>query len=315
VPNRSPFSLMFVFFGGLAASTAYCGAGTVLTLYLDGESEALKFFQAYTSDFKTIISFGLILGTAFLVFYAQKDIPLMLEKVFSSEQLRTTKYSINKRHFWSRRKTTIFAAQVAAVAFIIFRYCRFPLTRTGYVLMMIAVCSEYAFASFVGRKLRYAAMMIHSLSDIDVTRNLFRNRELDAINWYVNVASTLTIIFVYVHVKCYYAGQFAYDTRFGQSVRIFLILPAIMATPVLLIFNFYPREVFRRLYSRSIDLEIGQLREKLRSENLNAYEKRSHIIEFKKMSHDELRYGLQLALTDLPIGITILAMVLSTLLK
>ena len=114
---------------------------------------------------------------------------------------------------------------------------------------------------------------------------------------------------------CYYAAPFAYDTMFKQSVRTFLILPAIMATPVLLIFNFYPREVLRKLYSKSIDVEITNLRRKLRDENLNAYEKRSYLIEFNKMSREELRYSFQLALTDLPIGITILAMVIQALLK
>jgi hypothetical protein len=315
MPERSPFSLMFVFFAGLALSTVYGGFGTVLIWYLEGESESMKFFAAYTSDFKTIISLGLILGTALVVLYAQKDIPTTIETVFTKEQLDETKYFTHRRHFWSLRKTIVFTAQVTVVAFAIFRYCRFPLSRTGEILMMIAVCAEYAFASFVGRKLRYAAMMIHSLLDVRIKRNLFKARELDNINWYVNVASTLTIIFVYVHVMCYYAGPFAYDTMFKQSVRIFLILPAIMATPVLLIFNFYPREVLRQLYSKSIDLEISKLMRKLRNESLNDYEKRSYLIEFNKMCRDELRYNLQLALTDLPIGITILAMVLQALLQ
>lgn len=306
---------MFVFFGGLALSTVYGGFGTVLIWYLEDDSKSMEFFAAYTSNFKTIISLGLILGTAFVVLYAQKDIPTMIETVFTKKQLEQTKYYTHRRHFWSLRKTILFAAQVTAVAFLIFRYCRFPLSRTGEILMMLAVCAEYAFASFVGRKLRYAAMMIHSLSDIKITRNLFKARELDNINWYVNVASTLTIIFVYVHIMCYYAAPFAYDTMFKQSVRTFLILPAIMATPVLLIFNFYPREVLRKLYSKSIDVEITNLRRKLRDENLNAYEKRSYLIEFNKMSREELRYSFQLALTDLPIGITILAMVIQALLK
>jgi len=39
------------------------------------------------------------------------------------------------------------------------------------------------------------------------------------------------------------------------------------------------------------------------------------LIEFDKMSRDELRYSLQLALTDLPIGITILYMLLQPLIK
>ncbi|MDQ1639009.1 MAG: hypothetical protein QOF62_2348 [Pyrinomonadaceae bacterium] len=306
---------MFVFFAGLAISTIYGGFATALIWHLEGESESMKFFAAYTSNFKTIISLGLILGTALVVLYVQKDIPTMIKTVFTKEQLDDTKYFTHQRHFWSLRKTILFAAQVTVVAFLIFRYCRFPLSGTGEILMMIAVCAEYAFASFVGRKLRYAAMMIHSLSDVRITRNLFRHRELDSINWYVNVASTLTIIFVYVHVMFYYKGPFAYDTMFQQSVRIFLILPAIMATPVLLIFNFYPREVLRKLYSKSIDFEIEILKRKLRSENFNAYEKRAHLVEFKKMSRDELRYSLQLALTDLPFGITILAMVIQTLMK
>jgi len=313
--ERPPFRVMFIFFAGLGISCVYSVLGYFLVLYFDGEVPALDFFKAYTGSFKTIISLGLILGTALVVFYAQKDIPDMIEKVFTEGQLKSAGYYTQKQHFGNLRKTVIFAAELTAMAFVIFAYCRFPLSGTGDTLMMIAVCAEYAFASFVGRKLRYAAMMIHSLRDVGIRRNLFENRELDHINWYVNVASTLTIIFVYVHVMCYYDAPFAYDTKFGRSVQIFLILPAIMATPVLLIFNFYPREVFRKLYGKSIDIEVRKLREVLKNESLSEYEKRAHEIEFNKMSRDELRYSFRLALMDIPLGITILAMVLQTLLK
>lgn len=37
-----------------------------------------------------------------------------------------------------------------------------------------------------------------------------------------------------------YEGPFLYDSILGQSIKPFLLLPAIIATPVLLIFNFYP---------------------------------------------------------------------------
>lgn len=315
MPKRSPFTVMFIFFGGLVMSVVYGCLCTTIIWYAEGPSQSMKFFAAYTSDFKTVISLGLILGTALVVKHLQNDIPRMIEEIFTKKELEETDYEINRKSFMSVRKTLEFGAQVTVVAFVIFRYCQFPLPGTGWYLMMGAVCAEYLFASFVGRKLRYAAMMLHSLADIKPTRNLFRDRELDNINWYVNVASTLTIIFVYVHVMCYYDGPFAYNTVAGQSVRIFLILPAIMATPVLLIFNFYPREVLRKLYSKSIDLEIDKLKRNMTNEKLNAYEKRSYLIEFNRMCRDELRYSLQLALTDLPIGITILAMVLQALLK
>jgi hypothetical protein len=181
--------------------------------------------------------------------------------------------------------------------------------------MIIAACAEYALGVYVGRKLGYAGMMLHSLLDAPVTRNLFKKRELDAINPYVHVASTLTIIFVYIHVKSYYEGPFLYGSILGQSIKPFLLLPAIIATPVLLIFNFYPRAVLRKLYSQSIDVEIERLKYAMKNEELTPYEKRSYLIEFDKMSRDELRYSLQLTLSDLPIGITILIMVLEPFLK
>ena len=181
--------------------------------------------------------------------------------------------------------------------------------------MIIAACTEYALGVYVGRKLIYTGMMLHSLLPMSLKHNLFRNRELDVINSYVNVASTLTIIFVYVHVTGYYEGPFLYGSILGQSIKIFLLLPAVIATPVLLIFNFYPRAVLRKLYDQSIDVEIEKLKDAMRNEALSAYEKRSYLIEFDKMSRDELRYSLQLTLSDLPIGITILIMVLEPLLR
>jgi hypothetical protein len=69
------------------------------------------------------------------------------------------------------------------------------------------------------------------------------------------------------------------------------------------------------VYGQSIDVEIKKLKEELKSEGISSLEKRSHIIEFNKMWRDELRYSLQLTLSDLPIGITILFMLLQPLLK
>jgi hypothetical protein len=315
VQQRSPFRLMLMLFLGLAVSLAYGLLGSALLLYLDGKSDAKLFFVAYTSSFKTIISLGLILGTAIIVASTQNDIPETIEAAFTETQLSKTHYSYYKRRFASRRISLTFSAEFTVVAFIIFSYCQFPLSRRGENMMLIAACSEYALAVYIGRKLMYAGMMLHSLMDTTVTRNLFKKRELDGINSYVHVASTLTIIFVYVHVSNYYAGPFLYNSILGQSIKPFLILLAVIATPVLLIFNFYPRAVLRKLYSKSIDVEIKKLQKVLKDEALSPYEKRSYLIEVDKMARDELRYSLQLTLTDLPIGITILIMVLEPLLR
>lgn len=208
-----------------------------------------------------------------------------------------------------------FSAIFIVVGFFIFSLCRFPLDGLARHLMVIAACIEYALGVYVGRKLLRAGMMLHGLLKAQVTRNLFAKRELDDINTYVNVASTLTIVFVYVHVMGYYEGPFSYGSFLGKSIKPFLLVPAVIATPVLLIFNFYSRAVLRKLYNESIDLELERLQLMLKNDTSSISEKRAYLMQFDKMYRDEIRYSLQLTINDLPFGITILFMVLQPLLK
>lgn len=311
----SPFELLLWLLGGLAISLVYDIGGTAIVWYFDGFSQAQLFFDAYTNSFKTIVAFGLILGTTLVLLRTQTVVQTSIERAFTKEQLERTTYFKHRADFWRLRKTLLFGGPLIVVGFFVFSSCRFPLTGTGEVLMMISACAQYALGSFVGRKLMYTGMMLHSLANVRVTRNLFAQRKLDDINTYVILASTLTIIFVYIHVMSYFNAPFLYNGPFEKSVKIFLVFPAVIATPVLLIFNFYPREVVRRLYDKSIKVELRNLRRHLRNESLSDYEKRSYLIEFDKMSREELRYRLQLTLSDLPFGITILIMVLQPLLK
>jgi len=306
---------MYMLFAGMGASVAIGIAGAGFVRFFNGPTAAHDFLRAYTTDFRTLVSLGVILGTSLIVYKSQGFIASTIEAAFTRSELASTQYEFNKRRLYSYRRTVLFAGELLAIAFPLFYYCRFPLTGLGDDIMLGVACAEYIFGSYVGRKLRYAGMMIHSLAAITVTRNLFRDRELDSLNTYVNVASCLTVVFVYAHVLGYYAGPFKYDSPLGDSVRPLLLLPAVIATPVLLIFNFYPRAVLRKVYSKSIDVEIHSLREALRSEKVSAFEKRSHLMEFDKMCREELRHNLQLRLSDLPIAITIIVGLVQMLVK
>jgi hypothetical protein len=308
----SPFRLMLRLNAGFTISFVYGLLGLVIIWYFVGKSDAQSFFAAYTISFKTIISLGLIIGTALVVHRAQNIIPETIEAAFQGQL--SEDYDYYKRRFFRLGVTLRFSALLILMGLGIFWWCQFPLSPLGQDLMLVAVCAEYGVAAYIGRKLMYAALMIHSLLRVPITHNLFRLRDLDAITPCINAASTLTIIFVYVHVSSYYKGPFLYGSFFGQSVKLFLLLPAIIATPVLLIFNFYPRDVLGKLYSKSIVLETDKIKSALRDASLSEYEKRSYLIEFDKMARDELRYSLKLALSDLPIGITLLVMILQPLL-
>jgi hypothetical protein len=311
----SPFEVMWTLWWGMLSSVGYGALSFVILWSVRGKPEAYLFLLAYMSLFKTVISLGLIFGAALIIWRYQNALTQTIESAFTKNELSETGYFSQKQAFESRRNSMEFSAIFIIVAFFIFPLCRFPLPKLAGYLMVIAACAEYALGVYVGRKLLRAGMMLHLLRKAKVTRNLFAKRELDDINTYVNVASTLTIMFVYVHVMNYYNGPFKYDSPFGPSIKPFLILPAIIATPVLLIFNFYPRAVVKKLYRESIEIEIDKLQEMLRKETSSPSEKRSYLLQFDKMCRDELRYNLQLTINDLPFGITILLMVLQPLLK
>lgn len=308
VPRISPFRLVLLLYLGLGVSLVYGLLGFALLFYLGSQSEAQSFFAAYTSSFKTIFSLGLILGTSLIAFRTQDVIPQTIEAVFKGQL--SADYYYYKRRFESSRTSITFSAEFVVVGFIIFSYCQFPLSRWGEVLMVTAVCTEYALGAYVLRKLMYAGMMLHSLMTTTVTRNLFRKRELDAITPYVHVVSMLAAISVCVHTIVYYRGPFLYGSILGQSINIFLLLPVLIAIPLLLPLHFYPRAVLRKLYSQSIDFETRRLKKALRNSEVSAFEKRYYLIELEKIFRSELRSNLGLTLSDLLIGITILITVL-----
>jgi hypothetical protein len=311
----SPSRLMWLLFVGFALSLAY-GLSSAAIIYLGAaRTDARNFLVLYIESFNILVTLGLIAATALIVRHSQNLIPQTIESAFNETELWTTAYFENKRKFFSVRRTITFASEFLVIGFIIFHYCHFPLPPLAEGCMIVAGCLQWVLASYVGRKLRYAGMMLHSLLDVEVTRNFFKERELDIINTAVNVASTLTIIFVYLHVRSYYNGPFLYDSFIGKSAQVFLLLPAVLATPVLLMFNFFPREVLRKIYDKSIDIEIRNVHEELQHEALSAFEKRLRLMEFGKMHREELRYNLQLTLSDLPIGITILIMVAEPLIR
>lgn len=306
---------MNTLFLGLAMSPLYGILSCLLIYLLDGEMEFERFLTFYSTSFKTLIAFGLILGTSLIVFRSQNVIPLTIEDAFSREHLQRTDYYFYKWRFISRERSVKFSAYFIVAGFVIFSLCQFPLKPLGDALMMIPACAQYALGVYVGRKLFYAGMMLHSLLEVTVDKNLFKDRSLDEINVYVHVVSTLMIIFGYVHLTGYAEGPFLFNSQLGESVKVLLMIPAFIGTPVLLIFNFYPRHVLRKLYDKSIDVEIGHVQQMLQDESITSFEKKSYLMEFDRMSREELRYSLQLTLSDLPIGITILVMVLEALIS
>lgn len=311
----SPPRLMWLIFLGFAISLAYGLFGAAIIYLIEGRTDAQRFLILFIGPFNTLVSLGLITGTALVVGNAQKVIPETIEAAFTTAELASTSYFANRRKFFSTRRTITFASEFIAIGFVIFTICKFPLSGIAEDIMIAVACTQWALASYVGRKLRYAGQMLYSLLDVKLARNLFAKRELDLLNTSIHIASTLTIIWLYLHIRSYYTGPFQYTSPIGHSAQVFLLLPAVLATPVILIFNFFPRIVLRRIYAKSIEIELDTLQVLLQGDILSDFEKKLRLMSFDKMYRDELRYNLQLTLADLPIGLTILIMLVQPLLK
>jgi hypothetical protein len=92
VPQISPISLMFTLFGGLGISVAYGVLGFALSYYMGGSDDGRTFFTAYTTSFKTILSLGLILGIAGIVYKYQRAIAETIRAAFKEAELSDTEY-------------------------------------------------------------------------------------------------------------------------------------------------------------------------------------------------------------------------------
>lgn len=260
--------------------------------------------------FNCLISGGLIVGSAIYVFRTQRDIVETIEQTFLPENLAATRYGIEKQKYLSKRRSTEFATEFIVAGFVIFYLCRFPLTGLAETFMIAFACMEYALGVYVGRKLYYAGSMLETIADIKIHENIFSTDKLGSIIAFVNIVSTMTIIFVYVHVSSFYFGPFLYDSDVGWSAKILLILPAVIATPVVLIFNFYPRTIIRNLYKKSIDQEIFRLTDSLHKEGVTKNDRMSTMMQYHNLQDEELKYRLRVTLSDLPIAITVILMLL-----
>lgn len=308
------FTLTNQVFWALVISVAY-GVITGGIVYWLEPALIQKYAESFVISFNCVISGGLIIGSAIFVYLSQHDVPRFIEASFDPDALSGTTYAKQKARYLSRGRSMRFATYFVMAAFLIFFACKFPVPGAAEYFMIAFGCVEYALGIYVGRKLYYIAKMLDAVTDIQITRDIFKQDTLGSVVSYVNILSTLTTVFVYVHVKSYYGGPFLYPFGFKYTLQFFLLLPVVVATPVIVVFNFYPRSVLRKLYSRSIKQEVDRLVDHLRRQNLSEYERLSYVVEYDALQRDELRTRLQLSLSDLPIGLTIVLMVVALFIK
>jgi hypothetical protein len=309
------FSLIYNIFYGFSLSAGY-GAVSASCLWLIRPSpDVTRYLEAYFVTFNGAVTCGLVFATAITVLRTQMYVSTVIETTFSKRELESTDYYERREDFLNLRKTLTFSSIFAVIAFAIFYAARFPFDGLPEHFLIAAGCLKYALGVYVGRKIFHIAHMLRAIAQIRVSKDLFSRNRLGGIPVYINVVSTMTVLMVYLVVISDYRSPYVYDTVLGTSVRTVMLLPAIISIPVLAIFNYYPRIVVREIYERSISRTLRTIRRNLESDNLSEYEKVAHLLEFDRVSRDDLNYRLRMTLADLPMAATIGVAVLSAIMS
>ncbi len=315
--SRNIFFIMNSVYLGFFISFLY---GFIISLisYIFLRNSFYQYLHDFFIGFNCFITGGLLFGLTYQIYKTQEYIPNLLSRVFGE-----TKLAENK--IFHRHKTTYFSIKSSMrivtihiiLSFLLFYFARFPYENKFLESTMIIYgCAMYGCAVYIGRKIFYVAQMLQSIEDIEFNEDLFSDNKLEGISTYINVVTTFTVLAVWFQVNSYYHGPFKYSSELGQAVKIFMFYLAIIAMPVLIVFNYYPKTLLRKLYTKSIDIKIEILNKELSSkENISEFEKIKYLSEKDKISRDELKYQLRLAINDLPLIITIIIMLADLALK
>lgn len=307
---RQLYFLMNNAFLGFVLSAAY-GLLTTGILWAIAPTELPRYPEAFFVSFNAAIVGGLIMTTAILVYKTQRQIPQIIENAFTPRELSQTIYYIHKAKYFSLVRSITFASSCSLGVAAVFQAVQLPFGGWAGRFLFVFVCAQGALGVYVGRKIFYIAQMLKAIESIKVKKDIFTQDKLSGIAIYVNCISTLTVVFVFVAVRALYYAPLEYETLLGNSARSFMLIPAIMAVPIVVMFNYYPRSVIRKLYGQSIDYSLAKLKVKIRKDNLSEFERLFYIIEYDKVSRDELNYRLRMTLTDLPMAVTLGIAILS----
>jgi hypothetical protein len=301
---RHLFFLTNTIFFGFVLSALY-GALSAATLWQAGSTEDFrKYVESYFLTFNSAVSGGLVFGTAFLVHRTRRYIPGIIESVFTKRELEQTSYFKQRLELFNWWKPIVLSAGFAAVAGIIFYFADFPFDGPPEFFLMTAGCLQYAAGVYIGRQIFHTAHLLRSIESIRITKDIFSRDRLSGVFMYVNSISTATAITVYIGVRSYYYAPFTYNSVIGKAVSTAMLLPAIIAIPVLL-FAYHSKNAIRRVYEAAIDFSIGKVRKAGTKDGLSEFQIQTSVVDLERSLREELNYRLRTTLEDLPMAVVV----------
>jgi len=236
-----------------------CIIGSLLTFFLQGELMAKALFITWIKHFNGIIIAGLGWGVVWYGIRGGKRILndlINLLEISEKNSLELLSLS-NKATSW--KFLSFVTLPVSILGAIILLGCGFPLHGFAKIFLSLGTISLYLAAAIGFGYVIYTLQMFKKLDD--QYKNITIDRwaiisNFETLNSFFIITSTFAVAATYIAFRGTLSANFTYPSEF---LKVCLMYPLILFMPALLVYSFYPRYVFRKIFDHDIYVKIEQL--------------------------------------------------------
>lgn len=303
--SGSFWSVLFSFWAALLFCIAYAAAGYFLLSAWYDQGTASSTIQMFVYQYG-----GLVAGTACAALFLMsilvlRTVPELIEQALPDEVAEQTDYRFWKGRLLSGRLGLAQFGTYFVCGFGIYSLLEFPGEPMVHLFFAVFAAFQYSCGGFIGRKLWCVGHLLRSIEHVDPKSDLLDTEAFPRLIYLVNIFTFLTLLMTVIHTYFHARMDYVFSSEFAVLLAPLIYLPMVLALPVVVLFNFYPRMVVNRLYLKSIRQRKQWLADQMAESEESEFAKHKHSIDYEKYLNEEFRYRQRVALSELPVALTI----------
>lgn len=306
--------VIFSFWAGLVFCLLFAFGGKEIVRIAADEGSAVEFFDLFFGRYGGFWTGSLCFMVFVLTVILFKDLPLGIEQDLP-EISGHEEYLRYRRRFESRGLALVQSTIYFAIGFAIYSVCQFDTNGPANTLLTLFTALQFSFGGLLGRKLWCTAYILKSIEQTEPPSDLLEKTNLQSLILTVNIFTFLTLVTTLVHTYFHFNMNYQYVALPESMARYLPLSPALLAFPVLIMFNFIPRSTVNRLYIRSIEKSKEALVDGVLNNSDDEFSKQKLLIDYKKHLNEEYRYRQRAALSELPVVLAIVTLVATLLVR
>ena len=299
------WSVLFSFWAALLFCIAYAAVGYFLLSARYDQGTASSTIQVFVYQYG-----GLVAGTACTALYLMsilvlRTVPDLIEQALPDEVSEQADYRFWKGRLLSGRLGLAQFGTYFVGGFGIYSLLEFPGEPIVHLFFAVFAALQYSCGGFIGRKLWCVGHLLRSIEHVDPKSDLLDTEAFPRLIYLVNIFTFLTLLMTVAHTYFHARMGYVLSSEFAVLLAPLIYLPLVLALPVIVLFNFYPRMVVNRLYLKSIRQRKQWLADQMAEADESEFAKHKHSIDYEKYLNEEFRYRQRVALSELPVALTI----------